>query len=201
MTRKIYIIRHGETDWNRERRFQGQTDIPLNDRGREQAVALAKQFGDLLPFDRIVTSDLGRARETAEIMSRGYDTPIFSDAGFREMNFGKWEGLDTKAIRERWPVELEEWFFSGRLDVEGGESQEQLFERVWGSFRHWADKTDYEKMAIVCHGGSCGVLFCGVLGEEPQQMSKYMPKNTGISIVLVEGPGEYALEQMSEMLH
>ena len=201
MSRYIYIIRHGETDWNKVKRFQGQADIPLNEEGRSQAGELARLLADVLPFDRIVSSDLGRAIETATIMSRGFDTPILSDAGFREMDFGLWEGLDVEGIKERWPDELQEWFNTGRLDVEGGETQEQLYERVWGRFQHWADKADYEKMAIVCHGGSCGVLICALMGEPPMEMSRYIPKNTGISRVIVEGPGKYSLEQMADLLY
>ncbi|MDR0469551.1 MAG: histidine phosphatase family protein, partial [Peptococcaceae bacterium] len=175
MSKKIYIMRHGETDWNKARRFQGQTDIPLNEEGKRQAAALAAALKDVLPFDRIVTSDLVRAMETARIMSEGFQTPIQVDAGFREMDFGQWEGLGIKEIRARWPAELEEWFATGHLYVAGGETQEQLFDRVWGRFQYWADQPDYEKLAIVCHGGSCGTLFCGLLGKPPHEMSRYMP--------------------------
>ena len=201
MPRFIYIIRHGETDWNKNRRFQGQTDIPLNEEGRRQAGELARVLADIQPFDRIVSSDLGRAKETASIMSRGFGTPIHDDAGFREMDFGLWEGLDIEAIGERWPDELRNWYESGKLIVEGGETQEQLFERLWGCFRYWADKTDYQKMAIVCHGGSCGILNCGLLGRPPWEMSQYIPINTGISRVRVDGPGKYSLEQMADRLY
>ena len=197
---QIYIVRHGETDWNKYRKFQGQTDIPLNEEGRLQAEKLAEALKALLPFDRIVSSDLDRARETAAIMTRGFDTPIQADAGFREMDFGDWEGLDMKAIEERWPGQLNEWFSGGRLHVPNGETQELLFERAWRRFRHWADMGDYQKMAIVCHGGSSGVLICGVLGKQPHEMGGYMLKNTGICQVAVEGPGAYRIENLGELL-
>jgi broad specificity phosphatase PhoE len=165
-----------------------------------QAAILASRLKDVLPFDRIVASDLARARQTAEIMSEGHQTPILTDEGFREMDFGQWEGLEIKEIRARWPDEIEEWFAGGRLHVVGGETQEQFFERVWVRFRHWADQPDYEKMAIVCHGGTCGTLFCGVLRRPPHELSKYMPRNTSISRVTVEGPGRYSIDELGDMM-
>ena len=200
MAKQIVIIRHGETEWNKTRRFQGQTDVPLNEEGRRQAADLAIALDALLPFDRIVSSDLVRAKETAEIMSRMYPTEIVADSGFREMDFGQWEGLTIQEIRGRWPDALEEWFSTGRLRVPGGETQEQLYNRVWERFLYWADQPDYTKLAVVCHGGSCGMILCGVLGRPPHEMSKYMPKNTSISQVAVLGPGVFSLEQMGDLL-
>ncbi len=193
MSQTIYIIRHGETDWNRQKRFQGHTDIALNDEGRLQAVRLAMKLADVLPFDRLVASDLLRARETAEILNRGYNTPIAVDEELREMNFGQWEGLNITAIQERWPDELQEWYTSGQLTVPGGESQEELFQRVWQRFRYWADQEDYHKMGIVCHGAVCGVLICGVLDRPHCEMQKYMLANTGMYVVTVEERGKYKL--------
>jgi len=198
--RRIYIVRHGETDWNKHRKYQGQTDVPLNEEGRRQAEALAVALKGSLPFDRIVSSDLHRAVETAEIMTRGFDTPVQTDEAFREINFGDWEGLDMKAIDERWPGRMQEWFTKGVLNVPGGETEEQLFERVWGGFRYWADKTDYQKMAIVCHGGTSSVLICSVNGRPPQEMSRYLLKNAGLCIVAVEAPGRYAIEHLGDLL-
>ncbi|MCL1804448.1 MAG: histidine phosphatase family protein [Clostridiales bacterium] len=196
----IYIVRHGETDWNKFRKYQGQTDVPMNEAGRSQAAALAEKLRGVLPFDRVVASDLSRAVETARIICGGFDIPIHTDKGFREIDFGQWEGLDMKAIEERWPGRLQEWFTNGRLNVPGGETEEQLFERVWGSFRHWADMTDYQKMAIVCHGGTSGVLISSVKGRPLHEMSRYMLKNMGVCVVAVEGPGRYAIEEMGELL-
>ena len=190
--RKIYIVRHGETDWNKNRLFQGHADVALNETGRGQAEALARALAQELPFDRIVTSDLCRAKETADILNRGYDTPIFSDPGLREMNFGYWEGLGMKEIRSRWPKEAAEWL--GGLDVvtiPGGEGAGQLFARAWQSFCDWAFKEDYQKMAIVIHGGTSGALICGILGKSIAEMAKYIPVNTGFYLVYLDAAGNF----------
>lgn len=88
----IYLVRHGETDWNREMKFQGWADIALNARGREEAHALARKLQGVT-FDFAFSSDLVRARETAEILLEGRKTPLTTDKGLREMNFGPLEGL------------------------------------------------------------------------------------------------------------
>lgn len=197
MEKRIYIIRHGETDWNRLRKFQGQSDIPLNENGRRQAEELAEKLKDVLPFDRIVASNLGRAVETAAILSRGYPTPILTDAGFREMDFGEWEGLDEETIERRWPGALQSWFDTGMLSIDSGETQEQLYDRVWRSFRHWADKPDYQKMAIVSHGGSGSALLCAVLGKPSKEMKRYMLKNAGIIVMIADSKGGYGVDDAS----
>ena len=194
MTKQIYLIRHGETDWNQARKFQGQSDIPLNENGRAQAAQLAAELHDVLPFDRIVASDLGRAIETAEIIGRGHATPVLTDPGFREINFGAWEGLNESEIKARWPGDLQKWFDTGDIVAEGGETQDELYDRVWRRFRHWADKADYEKMAIVCHGGTGSALICAVLGEPAQSMHKFLLKNTAALAIDVEGDGRYSID-------
>ena len=103
----LYLVRHGETEWNRQRRIQGLTDIPLNDTGREQA----RLTGTLLtrrPITRVVASPLGRARETAQIISAelGLGEPQLHDA-FVERNYGAAEGLDFHEIDVRYPPGVE----------------------------------------------------------------------------------------------
>ena len=98
---KIYFVRHGETDWNKERKIQGQVDIPLNEFGRHLARETAKGLRDV-PFDVCFTSPLGRARETAQIILQGRDVPILEDKRILEMNFGVLEGKCCS--KEGWDV-------------------------------------------------------------------------------------------------
>ena len=88
---KLYIVRHGETDWNKKRRIQGQVDIPLNDFGRSLARKTAKGLSGI-PFEVCYTSPLGRAKETARLILEGRKTPILEDQRIIEMSFGDYEG-------------------------------------------------------------------------------------------------------------
>ena len=104
---QIYLVRHGETDWNREMKFQGWADIALNEAGRAQARALAARLKPI-PIDAAFCSDLRRAQETAEILLPGRKTPLQPDPLLREMNFGPLEGkpcADARANPES-PVHL-----------------------------------------------------------------------------------------------
>ena len=100
----IYLIRHGQTDWNLDRKLQGQTDIPLNDNGRGQAEEVAKEIADL-KIDRIISSDLLRAKETAEIINKKIGAVISFDKRLREVNYGDYEGKLIETIKdEEWDV-------------------------------------------------------------------------------------------------
>ena len=109
---RMYIIRHGETEWNAAGRLQGQTDISLNENG----VRLARITGQALShvnFDLIITSPLKRARQTAELVTEGKSIPIFEDARISEISFGSWEGLGSRKHNFQIPSE----HFSGAAQV------------------------------------------------------------------------------------
>ena len=134
---KIYFVRHGETDWNKERKIQGQVDIPLNEFGRHLARETAKGLRDV-PFDVCFTSPLGRARETAEIILQGRDVPILEDKRILEMNFGVLEGKCCS--KEGWDVpDSFQMFFDDPVHYqapEGGEDFQAVRERT-GDFLNW----------------------------------------------------------------
>ncbi|MBM4397717.1 MAG: histidine phosphatase family protein [Deltaproteobacteria bacterium] len=90
----VHLVRHGETDWNRENRFQGRRDVPLNDAGRAQAVKVAAALADR-PLAAVRSSALSRARETAERIAEGRGIEVVVDDRLAEMDFGDWEGLTT----------------------------------------------------------------------------------------------------------
>jgi probable phosphoglycerate mutase len=141
----LYLVRHGETEWNRQRRIQGLTDIPLNDTGREQA----RVTGMLLtrrPITRVVASPLGRARETAEIITAqlGLGDPELRDA-FVERNYGAAEGLDFHEIDVLYPPGVE---------VPGRESREEVAARVIPALQALAAEYRGEAIVVVSHGGA-----------------------------------------------
>ena len=134
----LLLIRHGETDWNAEGRLQGHTDRPLNDFGRRQANALADRLaGD--GITAVYTSDLSRARETAEIVAGRLGLPVVVDPDLRERNWGNWEGL-TGSERDR--VE----YVGEAIDAHG--------ERVMRAVRRIAELHPGERVVVVTHGGS-----------------------------------------------
>ena len=129
----LYIMRHGRTDWNRLHKLQGRTDIPLNAEGKEMAERAAVEYRDI-PLDVCWSSPLIRALETAEILLRGRNIPIFTDDRLREMSFGDYEGLENSFSIPECPVNIifrhPELYTSS---VGGAETFDELFARA-GSF-------------------------------------------------------------------
>jgi broad specificity phosphatase PhoE len=145
---ELLLIRHGETDWNAEGRLQGHTDRPLNDHGRRQAQRLADELaGEEL--EAIYSSDLARARETAEIVGERLGLPVVLDPDLREKNWGTWEGLTPV---ERDTVELV------------GESTEEHAARTLGALRRIAERHPEGRVLVVTHGGSLRRVQVEVLG-------------------------------------
>src|SRR5947209_8391773 len=112
--KKLYLFRHGETDWNAEGRFQGHLDIPLNEKGRAQARALVEKL-KLASIEAIVTSDLSRARDTALVSAQALGLPIFEDRRLREAFLGDAQGLTSEEIRLRFGDELTDRWRSHHL--------------------------------------------------------------------------------------
>jgi broad specificity phosphatase PhoE len=163
--RKLYFVRHGETDWNAERRLQGRRDIPLNALGRKQAARCGGLLRDLLAVSgaapqqfAFTASPLSRARETMEILRTELGVPpqdYAADARLAELSFGKWEGLTYKEVRalDRSVLatrERDKWNFQ----PPGGESYAQLLVRV----REWHDGITGNAV-IAAHGGVARVLL------------------------------------------
>ena len=168
----IYIIRHGETDWNRDRRYQGQRDIPLNDKGRAQASRNGEALRALLPaiaHADFVASPLGRARETMEIVraSLGLEPHSYRlDDRLRELNYGHWEGMLQDDLPHIDPHGLAERSLDPfRWRPHNGESYADLLVRVI----EWLDSIDRDTV-VAAHGGVSRCLRAHVLGLDPSSI-------------------------------
>jgi len=166
---ELVCVRHGQTAWNAERRFQGHTDIPLDDEGRAQAQGLAAHLR-VESFDVAVTSDLSRAVMTATLICDGRELALERDAEFREMRFGAWEGLTWDEIVARWPELATAHETTPRTYTpEGGETYEGLGERVMRALERVTDRLAPEGRAlIVSHAGVMHALVRGLLGPEAE---------------------------------
>jgi probable phosphoglycerate mutase len=147
----ILLARHGETDWNREGRFQGWADPPLNATGRAQAVDLSVQLM-AEELAAVYSSPLRRAYETAEVVaaSRGLE-PVTVDA-LREVDVGSWSGLSRAEIEQRFPEQYARWLDYGQ-GWEDGETYEEMVDRVVEALQELAEARDGERILAVTHGG------------------------------------------------
>lgn len=171
---KIYVFRHGETDWNQEERFQGHTDVPLNANGRVQAEGLVDT---LRPFgiEIILSSDLSRARETAEIVARGLGgIPIEIDPRLREAHLGGAQGLTGVEIAAKYGHELvHRWRSWQATDADvaypGGETGTAVLARVLAGLEEFLKKTPHDRVGVATHGGVIRRLMAKLLpvGADP----------------------------------
>ena len=161
---KLYLIRHGETDYNNALRFQGQTDIPLNQKGIEQAEKAAEFFRDI-PLQAIYTSTLIRAKTTAEIIAGVKGMDVQETDALREMSFGIWENMNSKDIQKKYAKEWKDFFASpARTTIPQGESMSDVQKRAYPTVQEILDKYPEGDVAFVAHGGIIRVLMCTMLG-------------------------------------
>jgi probable phosphoglycerate mutase len=168
MPRVLYIARHGETDWNVAGRWQGHTDVPLNDNGRTQALAIATTLRGQ-SFAGVVASDLSRAHETARIVAVELGLTIsYTDPDLRERHFGPFEGLTRDECASYHPDEWRAWVVD-RVAPGGGESQQDLSTRMQAAVGRAAlhVATADVPALVVTHGGSMRALVALALGEVP----------------------------------
>ena len=176
----VLLARHGETDWNRDGRFQGHADPPLNDTGRTQAAELGASLASD-GISAIFSSDLRRAAETAEIVASCLGLPVSHDAALREIDVGSWSGLTRDEVRARFPVGFARWL-DGEIGHDG-ETRLQLMERIRAAVLQIVSRHPGEHLLLVSHGGAIRALQRTVLGE-PQPV---LPNCGLTSLALVDG--------------
>ena len=197
---KIYIIRHGETDWNVKRRFQGRSDIELNEEGRRLARVTAEALKDV-NFTRIITSPLKRAYETAIIMKRDRDIPIIKDERIIEISFGEYEGLCCGKEGYNIPDPTFMNFFNAPLDYKppkGAESIEKLCNRTANLFEELVANNELkdEIILISTHGAALRGILSHIYNIGIEDFWKGgVHKNCAISIVEVENGKGHVLEE------
>ena len=149
---KFYIIRHGQTNWNKKGKIQGKTDIELNEEGIEQAKE-ARKILEKYPIDVIVSSPLKRAKKTAEIINEAKKVPIIFDKAIEERGFGEFEGKVGKEIQDEiWNSEILDNYNLNK-QYKGVESIQDLCNRVWGLFDELKQEYEDKNILIVTHGG------------------------------------------------
>jgi broad specificity phosphatase PhoE len=182
----ILLARHGESDWNVDRRWQGHADRPLTERGREQARALADRLADIA-LQAVYTSDLRRARETAEIVARTQGLEVHVTPALREVDVGSWSGLSREEAGARFPEGYARWL-SGGPGWEDGESYEQMSERVLGALRAIVADHPEDRVLIVAHGGPIRAIHAATIGIDVHAYRRIRPvePNARLSAVCAE---------------
>jgi glucosyl-3-phosphoglycerate phosphatase len=157
----LLLVRHGETDWNRDGRWQGHSNTRLNESGRRQAAELAEQLGGI---DVLYSSDLDRARETAEIVAARLGLEVRFDRRLRERSFGAWEGLTMADIESRFAEPYERWRAGEGHGAEDAEPFEIFGARVQEFLEDVLERHPDETVLVVAHGGAIRVIHALAAG-------------------------------------
>jgi 2,3-bisphosphoglycerate-dependent phosphoglycerate mutase len=183
----LILIRHGETDWNRAQRFQGQIDVPLNPRGLAQAHRLAQRLARER-VDAMYASDLIRTRQTAQPSSDRLELSATPNPALREQGFGILEGMSAAEIIERHPHEWAGWTrFDPDYAPPGGESTRAFHARVLAEILALAERHQRETLALVTHGGVLDMLW-RTAHDKPLSGPRQCPiPNAGVNRVRVRG--------------
>jgi broad specificity phosphatase PhoE len=182
----VYLARHGESDWNVERRWQGHADRPLTERGREQAARLAERLADV-ELDAIYASDLRRAWETAEAVARSRGIEVVQLPELREVDVGSWCGFTRDECADLYPDAFARWQ-AGGSGWDNGESYEDMGERIVAAIRRLAVEHAGGTILVVSHGGPIRAVHAHALGVDIATHRRTGPvePNARLSAVAVE---------------
>ncbi len=173
----LVLIRHGQTEWNAIGRWQGQADPPLNDTGRMQAQQTALELRSQ-HLDALFSSDLRRARETAEIIADVLSLEVQLEPRLCEVNLGDWQGLYSDEIRARWPEQMRLWLESPlTARPPNGESVHELDARVLAAVHDIAARYADKRVGIVAHELPIAIITIHAAGIPLEQLRTYIPAN------------------------
>lgn len=182
MTRIIFV-RHGQTTWNLELKYQGHTDTDLSPLGIEQAKLVANRLAQE-KIAAVYASDLSRAFETAEHIAVRHGVPVFQMPDLREIKFGEWEGLTYEAIKAKWPELIDNFLLKAdEIEIPGGETFTQLKERVSLAIQHMTDRHAGQTIAVVSHGGTIRTILCAALNVPLNYVWNIRQDNTAVNII------------------
>lgn len=177
------LVRHGQSTWNVERRFQGQLDPPLTDLGREQARRLASRLATR-PLVAIYTSDLSRARQTAQPLARCLGLPLLLEPGLKEVALGEWEGRTREEVMATHPELWQAWLQEPDWDLVPGSEGSGPFEaRVRATVE--AIFTRHPRQEVVCftHGGVIQVALAAAIGSRPHAIYPFVIENCSLTVL------------------
>ena len=207
---KVILVRHGETDWNKQRRIQGRTDVELNETGRKQGEALARAL-QLESVDAIYTSPLKRARETANLIARFHKAEVVALDGLREIDAGKIDGLTYEEIKSQYGDFLNKWLKDcTAVGPPGGSTLRELQDQVWSTFqeimeRRRQSKEDHHQqqegvVVVVAHSFPIRLIICKALELE---LSKFWRLGLDLASIctLDFNPSNVVLLKLNDTCH
>jgi len=197
---RLFVVRHGETEWVRERRFAGSRDIPLTAAGRDQCAAVARALASAT-VAAVYASPLERARASAEVIAKPHGLPVRIVPAFSEMTFGSWEGLTRDEARASDPEAWAQWRSARHLlKLAGGEPIAEVAARVTAGIEALQAAHDGQTVVLVSHGVVARVIVLGALGLGLDRLWTLDAAPAGITEIEYE-PGWATVHRMNTVAH
>ena len=198
---KVIFIRHGQTEWNVNGRYQGQSDVQLTVAGKEQAAKLAEHF-PVKEIDAVYASDLNRAMVTAEAVASRFGLSVQAEPAFREISFGEWEGLTYEQIVAKWPEAMGNFLqHPDILEIPGGETFPAVQKRAVARLEELVAKHEGQTIAIVAHGAVLRTLLTAALHMPLQYLWSIRQFNTAVNIVRYDAGASPTVELLNSTAH
>ncbi len=180
---KLILVRHGQTEWNSSGKYQGQSDVPLSERGLAQAELLREHF-PVDAVDAIYSSDLCRARVTAETIAARFGLTVQLEPAFRELSFGDWEGLTYEQIVSGWPEGMANFLqHPDIMQIPHGETFAAVQQRATQRLQELLTAHAGDTFVVVCHGAVLRTILCHLLGIPLANVWRLRQFNTAVDIV------------------
>ncbi len=199
MTR-FYLIRHGETEWNRELVFRGRADIPLSEHGRQQAARLAEALAGE-PLAAVYSSPLSRAVETAKPVAARLGREVRESEALLDMDFGEWEGRAVAEVEARWPEAFRQWADRpGEFTPPGGEGLRAIRDRSKTGLEKWTAQHPEETIALVTHRVVCKVMLLEALGLDNSAFWRIQQDVCCLNLFAAQD-GKYVIYRVNDTCH
>jgi probable phosphoglycerate mutase len=196
----VYLVRHGQTAWNKEEIFRGRTDVPLDQTGLIQA-ELAGQYFKGMEIHAIYSSPLSRAWQTAQKIAQIHQLKVEPLEGIIDMSFGDWEGHAHQEIRQMDNETYRQWIDSPHMvKLPGGESLDDVRGRTMAALEEVLRKHSEKTLVLVSHRVVCKVLICSILGLDNSHFWQIAQDTTAINLIQYK-KGKYILSLMNETCH
>ena len=179
---RVILVRHGETDWNREEIFRGRADPPLNKKGQNQAEAAGRAIS-AFKVSAVYSSPLNRSLETAKNIAKFHNLPVKEMEGFIDIDFGKWQGLTHKNVKKLYPGLYQRWLEEPRkVIMPGGESLDNVRKRSFAALKEILQKDKNGLAVVVSHRVVNKILICAILGLDNSSFWNIRQDNCALNI-------------------
>ena len=196
----VYLVRHGQTAWNKEEIFRGRTDVPLDETGLKQAELAAEYFREM-EIGAIYSSPLSRALQTGQKIAQFHNLKVQPLSGIIDMSFGDWEGRQHQEIREKDNKTYRQWVEEPHLvRLPGGEGLDDVRVRTMAALEEVIRKHPEKTLVLVSHRVICKVLICAILGLDNSHFWQITQDTTAINLIQYRR-GNYILSLMNETCH